>query len=179
MYDLIFVAGNGKTSRANIEALVDDYIHANPKVEFLLCNSSGLSEGQVWLKQYLEDKEISFDIAKEVSASEKDNQAVFILWGDEDTESLNALAEAQALGIPAFDLTDGLVELKGKDGISRVVAPIIPEQESIIETEEVLAEDDFDDDDREFQDPLYEAVNVIAGIFAEAIAKELKKVLKK
>jgi len=180
MYDLIFVAGNGKTSRANVEALVDDYIQANPKVQFSLCSSSGMSEGQVWLKQYLEDKEITFTVdkeIKEISSVDLDKQAIFILWNDEDTESLNALAIAKSLNICAFDLVHGLFEIQGKEGISGVVAPEIPIQEQINEYEvEPELEDDEED---EYEDPLYQAINLVASIFAEAIAKELKKVLKR
>lgn len=180
MYDYIIVAGNGKTSRANIEALVDDYIYANPEIKFNICNSSGLSEGQVWLKQYLDDKEIPWENTKEPTPSEGSiSSALFILWNDEDTESLNALAYAKDNGLPAFDLTDGLVELVPQGDVQAVVAPVMPEQEVIPESEETSVDTEDEEYGEEFEDPLYEAINIVASIFAEAIAKELKKVLKK
>jgi len=178
MYDHIIVTGNGKTSRANVEALVDDYIHANPKIKFTLANPVRLSEGQVWLKQYLADKEI--EVAVELSNPEniQENSAMFILWDDDDPESLSSLAIAKENRIPAFDLTEGLNELVPQDSIKSVAAPVIPEQEQMTE-EEIEADVDDEEAAEEFEDPLYEAVRIVADIFAEAIGKELKRVLKK
>jgi len=177
MYDHIIVTGNGKTSRANVEALVDDYIHANPKIKFTLANPVRLSEGQVWLKQYLTDKEIEFAVELSNPENIQGNSAMFVLWDDDDPESLSSLAIAKENGIPAFDLTEGLNELIPQDSIKSVKAPVIPEQEQI--TEEELEADEDSEDQEEFEDPLYEAVRIIADIFAEAIGKELKRVLKK
>jgi hypothetical protein len=178
MYDHIIVTGNGKTSRANVEALVDDYIHANPKLTFTLANPVRLSEGQVWLKQYLDDKEIKFTTELSDPKVTEENSAMFILWDDDDPESLSSLAVAKEGGIPAFDLTDGLNVLVPQSSIKAVQAPVIPEQEQLTE-EEVEADSEDEDDPEEFEDPLYEAVRIIADIFAEAIGKELKRALKK
>jgi hypothetical protein len=178
MYDHIIVTGNGKTSRENVEALVDDYIHANPKVKFTLANPVRLSEGQVWLKQYLTDKEVEFSLELSDPKITGKNSAMFILWDDDDPESLSSLAIAKENGIPAFDLTEGLNELVPQDSIKAANVPVIPEQEQMTE-EEIEAEEDGEEDPEEFEDPLYEAVRIIADIFAEAIGKELKRALKK
>jgi hypothetical protein len=178
MYDHIIVTGNGKTSRANVEALVDDYIHANPKIKFTLANPVRLSEGQVWLKQYLTDKEIEFAVELSNPENIQENSAMFILWDDDDPESLSSLAIAKENRIPAFDLTEGLNKLVPQDSIKSVAAPVIPEQEQMTE-EEIEADVDDEEAAEEFEDPLYEAVRIIADIFAEAIGKELKRVLKK
>jgi len=178
MYDHIIVTGNGKTSRANVEALVDDYIHANPKIKFTLANPVRLSEGQVWLKQYLTDKEIEFAVELSNPENIQENSAMFILWDDDDPESLSSLAIAKENRIPAFDLTEGLNELVPQDSIKSVAAPVIPEQEQMTE-EEIEADVDDEEAAEEFEDPLYEAVRIVADIFAEAIGKELKRVLKK
>ena len=177
MYDHIIVTGNGKTSRANVEALVDDYIHANPELTFTLANPVRLSEGQVWLKQYLSDKEIGFTTTLADPEVTEENSAMFILWDDDDPESLSSLAIAKENDIPAFDLTDGLNALVPQASIKAVKAPAIPEQEQM--TEEEVEADEDDEDPEEFEDPLYEAVRIIADIFAEAIGKELKRALKK
>lgn len=178
MYDHIIVTGNGKTSRANVEALIDDYIHANPKIKFTLANPVRLSEGQVWLKQYLTDKEIEFAVELSNPENIQGNSAMFVLWDDDDPESLSSLAIAKENGIPAFDLTEGLNELVPQDSIKAVPAPAIPEQEQMTE-EELEADVEEEEAAEEFEDPLYEAVRIIADIFAEAIGKELKRVLKK
>ena len=177
MYDHIIVTGNGKTSRANVEALVDDYIHANPELTFTLANPVRLSEGQVWLKQYLDDKEIAFEVELSDPKVTEENSAMFILWDDDDPESLSSLAIAKEGSIPAFDLTDGLNALVPQASIKAVKAPAIPEQEQM--TEEEVDADEDEEDPEEFEDPLYEAVRIIADIFAEAIGKELKRALKK
>jgi len=65
-----------------------------------------------------------------------------------------------------------------QSSIKAVQAPVIPEQEQLTE-EEVEADSEDEDDPEEFEDPLYEAVRIIADIFAEAIGKELKRALKK
>jgi hypothetical protein len=177
MYEHIIVVGSGKTSRANIEALIDDYIYANPKVKFTLYSTQGLlSEGQAWLKTYLTDKEITYGSESLLEITPETKTAMFILWDDEDPESANCLAIAKERNIPAFDLTDGLVAITPTDGLVVVEAPTIPEKERLSEDVPEVIDEDEDD---EYEDPLYEAIHIIAGIFAEAIATELQKVLKK
>lgn len=177
MYEHIIVVGNGKTSRANIEALIDDYIYANPKVKFTLYSTQGLlSEGQAWLKTYLTDKEITYGSESLLEITPEFKTAMFILWDDEDPESANCLAIAKERNIPAFDLTDGLAAITPTDGLVVSEAPQIPEKEQVLEE---VVEALEDEEDGEYEDPLYEAIHIIAGIFAEAIATELQKVLKK
>jgi hypothetical protein len=177
MYDHIIVTGNGKTSRANVEALVDDYIHANPKVKFTLANPVRLSEGQIWLKQYLSDKEIAYTVELNDPTELDGNTAMFILWEDDDPESLSSLAIAKESSVPAFDLTEGLNALVPQESIQAVTQPVIPIQEQLLEEDDIDV--DEDDAEEEFEDPLYEAIRVVAEIFAEAIGKELKRALKK
>lgn len=186
MYDHIIVVGNGKTSRANIEALIDDYIYANPKIKFSLHGERGvLSEGQSWLKTYLIDKEIEYDLERIFEPSPEIKTAMFILWDDEDSESSNCLAMAKEYGIPAFDLTDGLVSITPTAELTVAEVPNIPEKEQLSEEESIThspkesSEQAEDDEEDEYEDPLYEAIRVIAAIFAEAFAEEMQKVLKK
>ena len=181
MYDHIYVVGNGKTSRANVEALIDDYIYANPKVKFYLYSITGLSEAQVWLKQYLEDQKIEFDvlIKEPITKIDGSNGAFFILWSDEDPESNNLLAVAKEYNTPAFDLTNGLAALTAVESIQIIHAPKIPEQEKLVEPEhpsvaEIVDESD-DEDDGIIEDPIYVAIHYMAEVFAEAVVRELKK----
>jgi hypothetical protein len=184
MYDHILVVGNGKTSRANVEALVDDYIHANPTVKFTLYSVVKLSEGQIWLKQYLEDKEVAYEVTLGgVPELPGDNAAMFILWDDEDPESANCLASAKEMNIPAFDLTEGLVELNAVDGLAVKEAPVLPAHDNLDDEEEDEYDEEieslFSDDVIVGEALLLAAVNVIANAIAVAVAKELKKVIKK
>lgn len=180
MFEHIIIVGNGKTSRANIEALIDDYIYANPKVKFSLYSASNvLCEGQGWLKMYLIEKNIAHETVQSFDYNRSEATGMFILWGDEDPDSLLGLATAKEFGIQAFDLTDGLVLITPNDDLKVTEAPRIPVEEQLPEESEVLEQESEEDDEDEYEDALYEAVHIIAGIFAEAIAKELKKALKK
>jgi hypothetical protein len=179
MYNTLVVVGNGKTSRANVEALIDDYIYANPKLELSFYVQDKLSEGQVWLKQYAQDKEISFKESGSLP-KEKDS-AFFILWDDEDPACALALATAQDNDIPAFDLTNGLVQLSSPNKLEIIEPPAIPVQEQIPveDVEEIVSQVTFEEDDEEsYEDPLYEAIRIVAEIFAETLAKEIVKAMK-
>lgn len=187
MYDHIYVVGNGKTSRANVEALIDDYIYANPKVKFYLYSIAGLSEAQVWLKQYLEDQKVEFEVfirGEGVPETDQGTSAYFILWSDEDPESNNLLAAAKENGFPAFDLTNGLAALTAVEDIQVIKSPEIPKQEQVIEpshpsvdnfVDNEAIEDDEDFEESDEEDPLYTAIYHLAKIFAEVVVKELKK----
>jgi hypothetical protein len=185
MFDRVIVIGNGKTSRANVEALIDDYIYANPKLHTHFHYEKAMSEGQFWLKQYAEDKGLEYTISsgsEDLKFGANEKTAMFILWGDEDPESANALVVAKELGMPAFDFTNGLSVLVASDTAKQVKAPEIPVQEEI-PTEENVTQDTPEEEEEiwevEDDDPLYEAIHVMAKIFAKAVAEELVKVLKK
>jgi hypothetical protein len=187
MFDRIIVIGNGKTSRANVEALIDDYIYANPKLHIHFHYEKAMSEVQFWLKQYAEDKNLDYSISsgsEELKYGSDDSVAMFIVWSDEDPESANALVLAKEKGIPAFDFTNGLAVLVASDTAKQVKAPEIPEQE------ELSVKDDKEEDVtqitskkeiifEEDSDPLYDAIDYIAKTIAEAVAKEIKKALAK
>jgi len=180
MYENIVVIGNGKTSRENVEALIDDYIYANKEVVFHLISSDKQSEGQVWAKQYLTDKKITVEVGNSLKVYE--NAAFFILWDDEDDESVNALANAKEQGIPAFDLTNGLVEISPSETIEKIERPrphvaeiidkVVKDNNKLFEK---LSDSDEEAEDDVYEDPLYEGIRIIASIFAEEFAKVLKK----
>jgi hypothetical protein len=114
----IAVIGNGKTSRANVEALLNDTIESFDETFLALIYDSTPSEGVTWSKQYAESKAIPF---KEYSALDfsgltldsKDREIkLFILWDDEDFECVEAIRCSQENSFAAFDLTNGLVSIK-------------------------------------------------------------------
>ena len=142
----IVVVGNGKTSRANVEALIDDYFYVYPEMTVYIPVYDSLSEGQVWALQYASDKNKTI-IAKAKPSSKtfgvpvasldteryesplseiltKDEDVdVFILWDETDNIAVEALALAKEHGNKAFDLTNGLLEL----GSEPVDLPEVPE----------------------------------------------------
>jgi hypothetical protein len=199
----IIILGSGETTRANVEALLDDYIYANKDLELAFIISGKPSDGQVWSAQFARERD-SQNI--KIYRTESDSMAglpldldvvvtdtpvneilsgsgveAFFLWNDEDTTCLNYLSQLSSKGIVCKDFTNGLVEIKASTDIQEVVAPEIPKQEQL-SIEDSYVEIDLEsaeDAEEEYEDPLYEGIRIMAEIFAEAIAKELKKVLKK
>jgi hypothetical protein len=190
MYEDIVVVGNGKTSRENVEALIDDYIYANKNARFWLLSSNGsLSDGQVYAKQYLEEKKMncasdteSTDLQIEFENS--DTSAYFILWDEDDRESKLALAKATEQGIVALDLTNGLFVLTGiqfNESTNKPRPAVIEAVEKVVEENAELLQALADN-----VPPLKSMVlenndNIreIARIFAEEFASKLAEVLQK
>jgi len=199
----IIILGSGETTRANAEALLDDYIYANKDLELAFIINGKPSDGQVWSAQFARERDVQ---TINIYRTESDSMAglpldlnvvvtdtpvteilsgadveAFFLWNDEDTICLNYLSQLSSKGIVCKDFTNGLIEIKASTDIQEVVAPEIPKQEQL-SIEESYVEVDLEpaeDTEEEYEDPLYEGIRIMAQIFAEAIAKELKKVLKK
>jgi len=212
--DSILITGSGTTSRANVEALLDDYLYANPELIVYLAIDGEASQGQIWAAQYAVDKgksvfaqmtrgsimmgipttvprEQTISPIVDVCQLEK-NLIGFVLWNDEDQACLKAVEILTEYGFPALDLTNGLCEIKIIGNTTKSEPIEIPkseqlseveldnrEQETDIETSQDLVEDE----EEVYEDPLYEAINVVAGvvagIFAEAFIKKLQKGLTK
>lgn len=211
----VIVAGNGLTSRANLEALMEDHFYANgANGVIVLPYETKPSQGQVFAAQLAKDKNKDIIIytksgkfegiptstmveglAKDAAKDFKNEKAVaFILWDDEDPNSVNLLADLD--GVPCFDLTDGLKSMSSAD-VTRMEEPKIPAQETIQppveededgeEEEEGEEEGDFADDEEEDLDEaeeeimenLYYGVQAIAQIFAQALIEAMGDTPKK
>ena len=130
----VLVAGNGNTSRANLEALMEDHYYANGANGVLvLAFNKKPSQGQVFAAQLAKDKNIDIlvfnteedaegipscsvtvvdnPILSAAAHIKKGKSTAFLLWSDEDMECLNALAYCNEVKVPCFDLTDGLNKL--------------------------------------------------------------------
>jgi hypothetical protein len=207
MKDIIIV-GNGKTSRANVEALIDDYFYAYPELTVYVAVYDGPSEGQVWAVQYAEEKgksivALASDNAKTFGVPNKyldetryssplrsilelaPEADLFMLWDDEDTVCLDALAMATEFGVTALDLTNGLFEIKPAANLTESVKPEIPKQE-IIKAEEEESEEEEPEDEEEWEeveaesdDPVRDAINALAAVIANEIAESIVEQLKK
>jgi len=193
----ILVTGSGVTSRANVEALVDDYFYAYPKLDVFIAVHGAVTEGQVWMTQYAIDKEKSvivfmtegaslMGIPASVERHVSDSPVAsileldvpleaLVLWNDEDSVCLDTLALCAGKGVAVRNLAEGLHEIIPAEDIKQTPKVEMPESEviSIEESLESDVEDLDEEDDGEYEDPLYEAIHIIAKIFAEAIAKEL------
>lgn len=132
----VLVAGTGDTSRANIEALMEDYYYANGDGGVLvLAYKDAPSRSQTYAAQYAVDckkdimvfcredaktagipnASVTFSDFPYVEATEyiKDQQGIAqLLWNAEDAkEDAVILQECLSKGIRAYNLCDGLVPL--------------------------------------------------------------------
>ncbi len=201
----VIVAGNGTTSRANIEALMEDYYYANGEGgTLLLPYTDKPSQGQVFAAQYAKDngKDIvvfapegashdsipssSAVLTTEPFASAADeakgnNPSAFILWADEDGDSQVILTHCRDANIPCFDLTNGLGPLTATQDAVPVVTPVVPKQEQLpiaeVETEAEEEEDEEEDDEEYEEDE--EELEDLDGLYegVEAVARIFAKVL--
>lgn len=202
----IIIIGSGETTRANVEALLDDYVYAHKDLSVsILVNGVKPSEGQVWAAQYAADQDreviiyhdnaytagpfFAMGLASVFTENffeelnpDSDTEA-FFLWNDDDPVCLNALSKLSTKNVLCKDLTNGLCEIKANDNIQEIESPTIPVQEQIIEDNSAVVEETFedypimeiDDEEEEYEDPLYEGIRIIAEIFADAMVKRLRE----
>lgn len=192
----VVVAGNGTTSRANLEALLEDHFYAKGADGIVHIVEEGkISQGKTFASQYAKDKNkqvFNAGLRESLSTVDVKNASCFILWSDEDRECQDAMAIAAEMGIPCFDLTEGLLPITPSKGVKVSVDPVIPTAEvatpkvveaPYVEPEDEDVEEDEDDEDEEEYDEdeagnLYFGIEAIAKIFAKAIVEELEKAKK-
>jgi len=195
----VLVAGNGETSRANLEALMEDHYYANgADGTLILAFNSKPNKTQEFAAQFAKDKNkniIAFSkedsdfgglmgvslkqcedpIADAVTMMKDEKAAAFLLWADEDEDAANALASCKKLDIPCFDLTDGLSPITAAKTAVIVKEPIIPIQETLLEVEE--DEEEFDEEDEAEAEADEDENEIMEGIYCaiQDIAKMIAK----
>lgn len=131
----VLVAGNGETSRANVEALMEDHYYAQgDNGTLVIAFESAPTKSHIYTAMYAKDcnKDImvfclpdgqtagipSASISNSASPIEDavkfiagQNSVGFILWSETDDQCLKAVSVCKTAGIPTFDLCDGLVPL--------------------------------------------------------------------
>jgi hypothetical protein len=164
----ILIVGSGETSRANVEALMDDHYYANKELTVHLAIYGAPDEAQVWAAQYTLDKQrsvkvvatdgarfmgIPTDVPRTTSespireiCSNTENLDAFLLWSDEDELCQNALAMCVEYGVKAFDLTNGLLPITPAEGVKEVIHPEVHKDELVDEIKEEVIEEDDDFD---------------------------------
>lgn len=198
----IIIAGQGSTTRANIEALIDDtFLAENNDCALLLPFESSPSLGQKWAAQFAKDNNVNvYTFSQKASlstdfpytehnladdpmhesmrrVSDNERAAGFLLWDDEDTESARALVLCRDRSIRCFDLTNGLIELSASPSAVAPPPPVsmtvaIPE---VDEEPAETEEEEEEEEEVEVEETLTDAITFIAQIFAREIAAELKK----
>jgi hypothetical protein len=194
----VVVAGNGSTSRANLEALMEDHFYAKGANGVVHIVEDGkMSQAKVFSAQFAKDKNkpvFQSPLEEALGKADPKNTSCFILWSDEDSECQNTLALATEMGISCFDLTEGLLPIKASKGVRSVVEPVIPSAEEmtlkVVEPPYVEPEeqdvDEEDEDEEEAEEEydedeagnLYFGIEAIAKIFAKAIVEEIEKAKK-
>lgn len=153
MNSYIVIAGNGETSRNNLEALVSDYVimlkqkKKAPMLAFLANDKPSLA--QTWAWQYAKDKGIECTLfaVKEsaagklshISFNQSDNPAklaidvfgteethVFLLWGADDPDTVEIASEFASAGVVCYDLTNGLLPIEPVGPKSAPESPMKP-----------------------------------------------------
>jgi hypothetical protein len=176
----VIVGGNGETSRANIEALMEDYYYANGNEGFLvLPYKLKPSQGQVFAAQYAKDKHkdilifapedathegipaasmnVTIKPFEEAASKLKSSKtSAFILWDDEDQDSQHILAVCKENDVPCFDLSDGLAPISAAPDIKAIKEPEFPKEEVIEKKEAPVVqeeeEEDYEDEEEDWED---------------------------
>lgn len=168
----VLVVGTGQTSRANLEALMEDHYYANgPDGILVLAFKDKPSQGQVFASQLAKDKSKEVIIFAPEGANfaglgsasitndnnplesaikfvAKEKSSIFVLWDDEDTDCQNTVSLCNDLKVNCYDLTDGLNQIKSSGKVDVAEEPSIPVQEQI----PLIIAEDFSDEEEEIDD---------------------------
>jgi hypothetical protein len=138
----VLIAGTGVTSRANLEALVEDYFYAKGKDTCLVLAFDKMpSQGQVFASQYAKDKGKDIvvfckdganvsSIPSTASASFTETPTtdaidmattVMLLWDDSDQNCMVSMEHCVSVGKVAYNLCEGLTAVNQ----NTVVAPVV------------------------------------------------------
>jgi hypothetical protein len=167
----VLVAGTGETSRANIEALMEDYYYANGDGGVLvLAYKDAPSRSQTYAAQYAVDCKkdiiifcregaktagipnatvnfVNFPYSEATAFLEGQGAIAQILWNSEDTSQDTDIVQACTdRGILAYNLCDGLlplsvIEKTVQEPIVEAVAPKVVEAPKIEQNADVLKQD--------------------------------------
>lgn len=178
----VIVAGGGETSRANLEALMEDHYYANGAEGVLVLPIiNAPTQAQVFAAQYAKDKNKDIvifsnvpsefpgippatvyqtddpisDSAKTFAGEKVD---AFILWSDEDDLSRTLLAKYSSAEIKCYDLTDGLTLISAVKNLTPAKETEFPTQELDLPKASPEEEDEEDEDyeDEDEDDEEYE-----------------------
>ena len=159
----VVVAGNGETTRVNVEALLEDYYRGKGKdVVLVLPFTDRPSQGQIWAHQVSSELEIpttvicpASSVVMSLGSSSVHNAddaiqatvemisgedaVALLLWNPSDPASMVAQAAFKEAGVPCYDLCIGLFEVSaGNPAIEpqEVVTNEIPNIETKVKANE-------------------------------------------
>lgn len=135
----VVIIGKGVTSRANLEALVEDYFYAKSKDVYLaLAFDKVPSQGQIFAAQYAKDKgkeivifcqeganlqpfssaSVSMSTNPIKEAIDLPDSTIMLLWDNSDEECLTASDYCNEVHKRSFNLCEGLSLITRETGIS-------------------------------------------------------------
>jgi hypothetical protein len=182
----VVVAGNGETTRVNVEALLEDYFRGKGKdVVLVLPFTDRPSQGQIWAHQVSSELEIhttvicpASSVVMSLGSSSVHNaddaiqatvemirgedSVALLLWNPSDPASMVAQAAFKEAGVPCYDLCIGLFEVSAGNPViepQRVVTSEIPNTETKVKADELR-------------------VNVNVAYLSELITKKVMEALK-
>ena len=194
----VLVAGSGKTSRANVEALMDDHYLANGEKGYLVLPiTKRPTDSQTWAAQFAAESkkdvivfakaDAKFDAIQHASLAPSpdpleaaiatikgEKAAVFLAWDDEDEECTDALALCKEYGVPVFDLTNGLVPILAVENLKTTKRPAPPIQETLFEdaviVEDLVEDAEIVDDEEEYDDEIEVTITAAVEMIAQIFA---------
>ena len=131
----VVVAGNGETTRVNVEALLEDYYRGKGKdVVLVLPFTDRPSQGQIWAHQVSSELEIPTTVIcpansvvmslgsssvhnaddpfqATVEMTRGEDAVALLLWNPSDPVSMIAYAAFKEVGTPSYDLCIGMYEI--------------------------------------------------------------------
>jgi hypothetical protein len=182
----VVVAGNGETTRVNVEALLEDYYRGKGKdVVLVLPFTDRPSQGQIWAHQVSSELEIpttvicpansvvmslgsssvhnaNDPVQATVEMVEGEDAVALLLWNPSDPSSMVAQAAFKEAGVPCYDLCIGLFEVSAGNPVSEpqeVVTDEIPKSETKVKANDLK-------------------VDVNAAYLSELITKKVMEALK-
>lgn len=175
----LIIAGNGETTRVNVEALLEDYFRGNGS-DFMLFLpfKDRPSQGQVWAHQLTSEMGIpttvvapegailmSITSSSLVTASDPiksvvetaEDATAFLLWDETDIFTASLLDSLKEASVPSYDLCKGLLTISASVQPPKpVVEAPEPVKEPVVQVTEMLSAEDIIDHIQRLLDALKE-----------------------
>lgn len=134
----LIIVGDGDTSRANVEALIEDHFYANPDTTVYMVVVSELSRGQAFASQFSKDKSKQvIEIAQnQITSDIATNADAFVLWNPENATLQEIVVALKTFGVRLWNLCDGLVpiEINGEGNPPPKIVEPVKEEVKILQT---------------------------------------------
>jgi hypothetical protein len=165
MGSFLIVAGNGETTRVNVEALIEDYLRGVNKQELVLLLPflDRPSQGQIWAHQLCAEVGIPTTaiskegavimslggsslhtaedpVAETASIVAGEPAKAFLLWEERDDLTAAFQVALKGAGVPCYDLCLGLLEISSGTAPEMPVETDKPVSEPVAEAPKDLAD---------------------------------------